>query len=220
MVAPTIACVIIASERRKALVCDRVLHSVVGQMDFDEMVVVGDWQDSEDALFAGVRYLCVEPMLRNTTDALVKRDVGTLATRADILVYLCDDHALAPNFLTELREVINEEWDVVVPNRYCRRGDLGMDDNGNVGPANSRTFHHPAPIVALNNGERDGYCGGHAGIFRRAVIQQRPWSAHSHNRLWDVTSSHDMQRAGAKFCWSPRAGIAVIDLEPDREPWK
>lgn len=195
-----IACVVIASERRRALVDDRVWPSVLAQ-GFDEIVVVGDWLPRKGERDA---YICVEPMLHNTIDALVKRDVGALATTSDILVYLCDDHILNPDFLTTLREVVDEEWDVIVPNRYTRRGD-------NI-------------AIALNNGERDGYCGGHGGVFRRSIIAARPWSAHSHTRYWDARSSFAMRLAGARFVWHPRASIAIEDIEreinPLAEPWK
>ena len=198
----TVACIIIASERRKDLVRDRVLPSILNQ-GFDETLVVGDWMMSDvqpEPGFATVRYACVEPLRHDTVDALVKRDVGTIMTHAAVLVYLCDDHALGPNFLATLREVIDEEWDVVVPNRYTVR------DN--------------QKIFALNNGERDGYCGGHAGIFRRELVESRPWSAHSHSKYWDARISYSQRLAGARFVWHPRAGIAVEDIEPGAEPWK
>ena len=85
-----VACIIIASEKRAALVRDHVLPSAVAQ-PFDEIVVVADYTDTSPL---GVRWLVVEPLLHNTIDALVKRDVGTLATTADWLCYLSDDHAV------------------------------------------------------------------------------------------------------------------------------
>ena len=200
----TVACIIIASERRKDLVRDRVLPSVLAQ-GFDETLVVGDWMMSEvrpEPGFATVRYACVEPLRHDTVDALVKRDVGTIMTHADVLVFLCDDHALGPNFLATLREVIDEEWDVVVPNRFCIRSDKDVERER----------------IALNNGERDGYCGGHAGVFRRELVESRPWSAHSHSKYWDARISYSQRLAGARFIWHPRAGIAVEDVEGGT-PW-
>jgi hypothetical protein len=197
----TIACIVIASERRQALVDERVWPSVVAQ-GFDEALIVGDWIPRRNER---EEYMCVEPLTRSTIDALVRRDVGALATTADVLVYLCDDHALGPDFLASLREVLDEDWDVIVPNRYCIRDDDATGTN---------------VAIALNNGERDGYCGGHGGIFRRHVIQQRPWAAHSHTRYWDLRSSVAMRLAGARFVWHPRAGIAIEDIEPNAQPWK
>ena len=220
----TVACIVIATERRRALVEEHVMPSVASQ-GFDEIVLVGDWLVSARGdKTRWYTHACVEPMLRNTTDALVKRDVGTLMTVSENLVFLCDDHALGPHFLASLREVLDEPWDVIVPNRYTIRHfpELGLDDAGQAGPADSVRFHHPAPsaLVALNNGERDGYCGGHAGIFRRAVVTARPWSAHSLSREWDARISFSQRLAGARFVWHPRAGIAIEDIEPGAEPWK
>ena len=208
-----IACIVIATDRRRRQVWDKVIPSVAAQ-GFEEVIVVGDWDETE---FAGLHlagycwneYLKVAPLTRSTTDALVKRDVGTLAVRSDVLVYLCDDHALAPGFGAALRAVLDEPWDVLVPNRctQMRNSDLQGDP-----PEYMRN-------IALNNGERDAYCGGHAGVFRRDVITAKPWSAHAHHRNWDALISHEQQARGARFVWSPRAELTVVDLEPEASPW-
>ena len=167
---------------------------------FDDVIVVGDWEHNEADLFSvplsrfKYDYLYVAPLTRTTTDALVKRDVGTLATDADVLVYLCDDHALAPGFGAALRAVLDEPWDVIVPNRVTMCGNRRQP---------------------LNNGERDGYCGGHGGVFRRAVITAKPWSAHAHHRNWDAIISREQISRGARFVWSPRADLTIIDLNPE-----
>lgn len=213
----TVACIVIASERRQELVGARVMPSVLSQC-FDEVVLIGDWMPGRNEKWPEpIRYICVEPMLRNTIDALVKRDVGALATTADVLVYLCDDHRLGPNFLVDLREVIDEEWDVIVPNRFCIVPKVMVDVSGKRPP---EVLAGSESVVSLNNGERDGYCGGHGGIFRRHVITRRPWSAHSHTPYWDARSSFAMRLAGARFVWHPRAGIAIEDIEPNAQPWK
>jgi hypothetical protein len=212
-----VACIVIASERRKAQVRARVLPSVLAQ-DFNEVVLVGDWVESEP-IEGRLRYLHVVPMLGTTIDALVKRDVGTLATHADTLVYLCDDHILAPHFLTELREVLNERWDVLVPNRKTVRSlpcKCGAKASGHSCAACLVGVQH----ISLNNGEADGYCGGHGGVFRRHVIAERPWSAGPHDLCWDAHMSFNMRLRGAEFVWKPRAEISIIDIEPEAEPWR
>ena len=203
-VANRVACVIIASESRKGLVFDRVLPSVLTQ-GFDEVVLVGDW--SEAIKYERFRYVRVGPVQRNTLDALLKRDAGVLATTSPTIIFLCDDHALGPDFLAELREVLDEPWDVLVPNRCTRLP--GTDEH-----------------VALNMGEHEGYCGGHGGVYRREFVQALPWMSFAHGepaytRLWDVSHSRELQlpRWGARFVWRPRAGIAIEDLEPERKPW-
>lgn len=190
----SIACVIIATARRKAQL-DRVIDSACNQ-GFRDIVVVGDW----DYTGLWLNFLKVASLTRTTTDALIKRDVGTLATTAEILVYLCDDHALSTGFGDALRAVLADPWDVIVPNRYTTRAE-GTER------------------IPLNNGERDGYCGGHAGIFRRAVITAKPWSAHAHHRNWDVLISAEQIARGARFVWRPRADLSIRDIEPEATPW-
>lgn len=189
-----IACVIIATEARRDQ-AERVVARNVWMQDFDEVVLVGDWAPPKRGSIA-YRYLCVAPLTRTTTDALVKRDVGTLATTADIIVYLCDDHILHTGFAKALREVADERWDVIVPNRFTRLRD-------------------GAPLIPLPNGEREAYCGGHAGVFRRDVVTRKPWSAHAHHRNWDALISYEQRDRGAHFLLSPRDALSIIDLNPD-----
>lgn len=195
-----IACIVIATDARQRLVWEHVWQSVRNE-GFDDVIVVGDWEAHCAPINTSGygRYLCVAPLTRTTTDALIKRDVGTLATTADVLVYLCDDHALAPGFGAALRAVLDEPWDVIVPNRYTT-------DHNTI---------HSAPLVPLNNGERHGYCGGHGGVFRRAVVTAAPWSTMPHHRNWDVLASGVQRERGARFCFSPRADLAIIDLNPN-----
>lgn len=190
-----IACIVIATAARKTQVYERVLPSIVYQ-GFDEIVVVGDWLDD----WAGphVRYLCVEPLLHTTTDALVKRDVGTLATHSDTLVYLCDDHALGPRFGDELRLLLRDEpRSVLVPSRWT----IWQGER-----------------IELNDGFADGYCGGHCGVFPRSLIAQLPWSAGPHHRNWDLLMSKHQRALGARFVYA--SSLEVFDLEPEHQPWR
>ena len=113
-----------------------------------------------------------------------------------------DDHRFGPSFADAVRAVADEPWDVLVPNRFTERD---------------------TARIPLNNGERAGYCGGHAGVFRRELIARLPWSAGPHDRLWDLHMSCVQRAMGARFVWSPRADIAVEDIEhyvnPDAAPW-
>jgi hypothetical protein len=189
---PSIACVIVATEARKAALWERIVPGVLSE-GFDEVVIVGDWADT---VRAPARYIRVDPVHRDTRDALLKRDIGTLVTTADSILYLCDDHALASHFGNALRQVLDEPWDILVPNRY------------------TMYLEQRRP---LNNGEREGYCGGHSGVFRRWVVTQRPWLAYAYHdnwRCWDVYASVAQQLDGARFCWSPRDDLAVEDLFP------
>ena len=195
----TVACIIIATERRREQVENDIVPNIWRQ-DFDDVVIVGDWESPKHNGIA-YRYFCVAPLTRTTTDALVKRDVGTLATTADLLVYLTDDHRLRLGFAKALREVAAEPWDVIVPKRYTRKTE-------------------GSALIPLNNGEHGKYCGGHAGVFRRAVVARKPWSAHAHHRNWDVITSGEQIARGARFVWNPREELSIIDLEPQAEPWR
>lgn len=187
----SVACVLIVSEKRIPLVKAKVLPSVLDK-GFDEIVWVGDGEPGE-----GYRFLHVPPLTRTTTDALVKRDVGTAATTSDWLFYLCDDHALGPGEIPT-----GSTADVVVPSRYCQFEGLVIPLNMGMTVADPN-----AP-----------YCAGHAGLFRRKLIQRRPWAAMPHDRLWDLISSRQQMAMGATFEQSMSWGVE--DLEPEHSPWR
>ena len=186
----SVACVVIASAKRAQLLDEQVLPSVLAA-DFAEVVIVGDFHPGR-----GYRYLHVPPLTQTTTDALVKRDVGTLATTAPWVFYLSDDHAV--------RHVHTppEHWlDIGVPLRFCTL-------NGNR--------------IMLNMGmdERDQnrpYCAGHAGLFHRRLIQALPWTAQPHDRLWDLLSSRTFLASGARI--GSQLGWEIEDMEPEARPW-
>lgn len=203
-----IGCVVVATEKRFDLVQTVVTSAT---RECDEVVVVGDWRGDLAPPFT---YHYVEPFTRTPIDALVKRDVGTLALPdCDILVYLCDDHVLAPGFGDAVRAVADESWDVIVPNRYTwRMTEKLMGDPPFMAQYPNR--------IDLNNGEHAGYCGGHAGVFRRDLIARFPWSTGPHHPWWDVDISRAHIAAGAHYVFKPRADIAVEDIEPNATPWK
>lgn len=187
----TVACVVIASKKREALLNATVVPSVLAA-GFSEVVVVGDYHEGE-----GYRYLPVPPLTNTTTDALVKRDVGTLATTADWIFYVCDDHAV--------RKISAEPNDlsvIGVPARYCQLDNM---------------------IVLLNMGldPRDPnapYCGGHAGLYSRPLVQAHPWTTMPHDRLWDLLASRLLVAEGARL--TALQGWEVEDLEPEASPWR
>ena len=188
-----IAAIVIAGGTRTALIDEQVLPSLVG---FDEVLVVGEHHRGD-----GFRYLHVPDLTKSTNDALVKRDVGTLATTADILLYLSDDHAVRDGFVRELLSLMADAiaaWDVLVPSRWVEHPEQGL--------------------VRIPNGEAERYCAGHGGVFRRRVIQSRPWTAQQHHRNWDLISSHDHLRAGFVYLVAPR--LQILDLEPHASPWQ
>ena len=198
----TIACIVIASDKRLDLLHSTILPSIETQ-GFDEVVVVGDATRHPPQ---GCRWYGVAPLTRTTADALVKRDVGALVTTSDLLVYLCDDHALDSAFLPDLKRILEDtgrmktadQWDVFAPDRW------GVKDD--------------API-RLNMGAEEGYCGGHACIIWRDAVIRSPWTCGPYDRNWDRTGSEFRQALGQRFGWA-RGMMKVWDKEPGAEPWR
>ncbi len=188
-----VSVVVIAGGKRTALIDEQILPSLT---DFEDVLVVGAHHEGK-----GFRYFHVPDLTKSTNDALTKRDVGTLAAKGDVIVYLSDDHKLGPNFRAELEQMNNEgvvAWDVLVPSRWAQHPEQGR--------------------IRIPNGEQERYCGGHSGVFRKHVVEHRPWTAHQHHPNWDLISSHEHLRAGYKYVTFPR--LEIEDLEPHAMPWR
>ena len=190
--AQRIAAIVIAGGKRQTLIDERIVPSLAG---FDEILVVGKHHEGDD-----YRYLHVPDLTKTTNDALIKRDVGTVAAHSDVLLYLSDDHCVRDDFAGELRTILADAiaaWDVLVPARFAEHPDMGL--------------------IRIPNGEQQFYCGGHGGVFRRRVVQQFPWTAQRHHPNWDVITSHEHLRAG--FTYLPAPTLHIQDLEPEARPW-
>jgi hypothetical protein len=195
----SLACVIIATAKRRALLDELVLPSVIAQ-GFDETVVVGDYHSGD-----GWRHLPFRPLTGTTIDALFKRDVGAVATKSDWLFYLCDDHRVHPDFSKDLLQLMQETpfgpKDIIVPARFCTRGEekigLNMGWPGYLGRA---------------------YCGGHGGIFPRAMVQDVPWSLAPWDPQWDYHYSRMMLDRGYAMHFQSNS-CYIEDVEPNSEPW-
>lgn len=210
-----IACIVIAGGKRRQLLDQKILPSI--PQTFDDILVVGEHHAGD-----GYSYLHVPDMLRTTTDALIKRDVGSLATNADILCYLSDDHGMHWDFLTQLRAIESGPWDAIMPARYCTVAGEEIPLNMGQSPALPSVAHPGQAIIVAGQYWRNGvtvdYLGGHAGVFRRSVIQARPWTTMPHDRVWDVLASKEQMRAGARFVFAPN--IKVEDFEIEGKPWQ
>lgn len=190
-------CAIIVSAKRVDLVRSQILPSVLGQGVFNEVFVVGDYEVGE-----GYRYLPVPPLTGTTLDALVKRDCATVASRADAILFLSDDHRLEPGWNWGWNEWREMAWDVLVPARF--------------------TIHDGA-TVEVNNG-MDGrwpgapYCAGHAGIYMRDALHDFPWTSSPHDPFWDLHHSKHMLAAGSWFLHCPDLKVLDIDPNPAEKP--
>lgn len=190
-----IACVIIAAKHREKLLTESVIPSVLAQR-FSEVVVAGVYHEGE-----GYRYLHVPPLTDTTIDALVKRDVGVVATTSPVVMFLCDDHCIIGDFSGHVERWFEQnESDVLVPARFAMHPQQGR--------------------IRINNGERDMYCGGHGGVFKREVVAKRPWSAMPHHRLWDYQSSEIQLNDGWRFATMRSQSVGILDLEPQNRPWQ
>lgn len=180
----SVALIVIAGSGTRAhLIDDHIIPSAHGK--FDEILVVGEHHEGK-----GFRYLHVPDLTKTTNDALVKRDVGTLAAQSDWLFYLSDDHAV----VSVGKEPRGFPAPIVVPHRSCAG--------------------HPI----LNMGFGEGYVGGHGGLFHRSLIRARPWTTMPHDRLWDLLASRIQQQMGAPLLYDP--DWHITDLTPETRPWE
>lgn len=189
----SLACVIIAHARRKQLVLDTILPSVVDQ-GFAQVIVAGACEPG-----FGYRHLNIPDITKTTNDALVKRDVGALAAGdVDAVLFLSDDHALDPDFHAIFQErYAGRPWDVLVPSRYTVRD---------------------GERIYLNVGEDQHYAGGHGAIYRRASLAACPFSAGPWHPNWDVLHSHWQQQCGFLYQYAEK-DLAIIDEEKGAQPW-
>ena len=196
----TVACAIISSAKRWALVRDQILPQCVRE-GFDEIVVAGDGEPG-----LGYQFIDIPAITGTTIDALVKRDAATVATESEYIAFFSDDHRPVPGFATDLREYVQEHRvEVLIPHRVTWR-------------ATSDGFTR----IDLNSGASDGYCGGHAGVFHREAIRRYPWACGPHDLLWDLTHSRHLQQLGVQFSYAPHIMVEDIEhfLNPEAQPWR
>jgi hypothetical protein len=194
----SLAVIVIASDLRLETTLPAIVHSVTAQ-EPDEFLVVASGIHS-----ANFPFLNVAPLTRTTIDALVKRDAGFVATKSRNILYLSDDHQLAPDFVKHFRERYQSgDWDVLVPSRFTVRG---------------QTIY-PLPVGRADQWCNWDFCGGHAGVFRRAILQKLPWTASPHHRNWDAIHSKMLVERGARLAYAD-TDLAIEDIEPGARPWE
>lgn len=193
----TLDCVIVMSAKRAIQLGEQVLTSVLRQRCFGEVFVVGDYWPGE-----GYRYLPVPPLTGTTVDALVKRDCATVASRADAILYLCDDHALLGEWALEWPAYAQANWGVLVPARYTDLDGTLVEINNGMDPRDPNGPH----------------CGGHAGIYRREVLRRYPWSSAPHHPNWDLLHSRHVAAGGWTLATAPDLRVCDIDPNPAEKP--
>lgn len=191
----TVACIIIGHEPRVASIREVIIPSVLAG-GFDEVLWIGDGTPGD-----GYQFLPVPRVTGTTLDALMKRDAGTLATTAEFLFYLADDHAWSST-PEQLRALPFADHDIIVPGRWCEVGgqrivlNMGMSGEDPNFP----------------------YCAGHGGFFRRTLIQARPWMTMPHHTYWDLLATRIQLGMGARLIADDR--VTIQDLEPQHQPWR
>ena len=224
----SVACVVVATEKRKALVNNHIVPSIRDQ-GFDEVVVTADYQDRNVNLYVPSTHY-------NTLDALLRKQAALEATESDVVVYVSDDHYLDDRFLegllgrlkpilpggpsSEVNCLVRDDpWDILCPWRYTVRDgsviSLNMGKDG------------------LPDGGRD-YVAGHAGIYRRSVLETVSWEDIYRKALtmgndvsallYDTWGTHLMLDSGSTLCYCDEGdGVAVVDidyfLDPGSKPW-
>lgn len=180
----------------------------------DQTIMVGDFDDFALAFLT----LNVPALAHNTNDALVKRDVAALACTSEWIAYFSDDHKPAPDFGDGMRWLLNVSesgsvrYDVFVPARYASQP-------GHEGErVNNGEAIEELPLPGQWRDQAIGhYCGGHAGVYRKSLIERFPWSAGPHHREWDLLNSRRHMDGGARYCWTD--ALKVFDVEPNGTPW-
>ena len=188
-------CIISHDQRRDKL--EGVYRSVLFQNP-DEVIITADTSEFGN-WFQGHRWLQVSPVTSTTVDALIKRDVGWMASKSDYICYLADDHTLGPGFVETFRKKYEGgDWDILCPQRFCLWG---------------------GQQISLNVGQAELYVGGHCGIYRRAVNRLLPWMAGSHLRIWDLLQTHAQTASGFRLAYA-NEDLRVQDMEPEAQPWR
>jgi hypothetical protein len=157
----------------------------------DEIVCVADFH------CAGPwRHIMIPAFTKTTIDALIKRDVGFVATQSDTVMYLSDDHVLCKGFVQTFRDREDHDWDVLAPARWVRRGE--------------------GDWVKLNVGQATNYCAGHGGLYRRRCGHVLPWTACIPHPNWDVIHSHHLIAQGLTMKYAD--DLFIEDIEGGT-PW-
>lgn len=187
----TLAVVVIASEKRAATTFWPVMESILAEKP-DEVVVVADFH------MAGYwRHLMIPAFTKSTIDALVKRDVGLVATKSDTVCFLSDDHRLMPGFVESYYEnYALADWDILAPSRCALKDGV---------------------LIPLNMGQAERYVAGHGGLYRRRCGTILPWTATIPHRNWDQIISHYLVANGAKLAYAG-PDLAIEDIEGGT-PW-
>lgn len=180
---------------RAGLLRDTIIPIVAHDPYVYELAVVGEFCSGY-----GYTYVHSPSVNFDCTDALVSRAKGVRATHGRVIVFLHDDHLPLPGFFQTIHEKYRDDrsWDVLVPQRVCRKGDA---------------------VIPLNNGATD-YVMGHASVMHRAAASLVPWDTIPKVFAWDVAHTDRLREMQAVIRWVDDLTVQDMETELGAEPWR
>lgn len=163
------------AEREASL---REILSRAGSYGFDEIIVAGLWPSGLASDFRDITWVQVAPQRHNRWDGLLQRETGARFATGSTLTFCHDDHLPCDGYGKKLEGLSGEAWDLLVPERF-----------------------HATTGKKLNNGQQDGYMGGHCYTMRRWLWAALPLTS-APDEWWDIWLTPRWLELGAKMVYS------------------
>jgi len=181
------------SERAR-LLDEEILPAAIAQ-DIDEIILVGRYPEALESKWKDrITMLTLPPMRLDRIEAFREREVGARWSTGDILIVSADDHKLTPDFISTLRSIADEDWDLITPRRV----------------------HGQNLTTELNNGRADCYSPWHVQVYRRPLWVQVPFT--TYDTLWvDIVLPKLYDKLGAKMVWHDELTVIDVEAGPDED---
>jgi hypothetical protein len=144
---------------------------------FSEIIVAGMFPQSLAEEFPRLLWVVVPPQRNNRWDGLYQREMGARFATGDTLTFCHDDHYPGEGYAYSL-DAVPDPWDILIPRRI-----------------------HAETGATLNNGEADGYMGGHCYTQRRWTWAALPLTT-APDEWWDIWLSPRWKQLGAQFLYT------------------
>jgi len=165
-----------------------ILPALVHDPFIAEVIVVGEWTPGD-----GYTYVPCASRYFSSDDAVAQRQAAFEHSRGEFILFMHDDHILHPRTAREIVSGAMDDIDILVLPRFARtmHGDIRKPNGGDASPP---------------------YISGHAGVYRREILERVPWSAVPAIREWDQAQTMLMRGVGARVAW-PSDAPKVYDVE-------
>ena len=172
---------------RQRMLREEILPAAIEE-GFEEIFLVGRFpREFEEEFKDTVTTIFLPPERLNRIEAFRERECGARFATGDVFVMSSDDHKVGKGFGATLKEIEDEDWDVIQPKRI-----------------------HGIEGVELADGKEEGYSPWHLQVYRRWVWSMVPFS--KLDTLWcDILFPRIYERIGAKLVWDDR--LVCIDVE-------